>query len=153
MDRVIETAKLLGEVNIKMRNYMRKSMHHKDLPVAQAIVMGQIYHGKGMKISDLGKILGLSNSTVSGIVDRLEKSNSVIRERSREDRRVVYVSITDKFRKDHESFEASFEKAFTKLLGSADGCELESISTGLGSLKKVLDNMEDKGENRNDQNI
>ena len=152
MDKSVETVKLLGDIKRKLGNYMRKRTGHTDLPFAQAIVVVHLYHnGKGMRISELSRTLGLSNSTVSGLVDRLEKSNSVIRERSKKDRRVVYVNITKEFLKKHDSFEASFEKEFIKLLSGVESEEIDKISTGLESLKKVLDKLDLKGEDRNDQ--
>lgn len=44
--------------------------------------------------SALAKLIHLSNSTVVGILDRLEKRELIARERGREDRRLVLVSIT-----------------------------------------------------------
>lgn len=44
--------------------------------------------------SALAKLIHLSNSTVVGILDRLEKRGLIARERGREDRRLVLVSIT-----------------------------------------------------------
>jgi len=44
--------------------------------------------------SALAKLIHLSNSTVVGILDRLEKRGLISRERGREDRRLVLVSIT-----------------------------------------------------------
>jgi len=44
--------------------------------------------------SALAKLIHLSNSTVVGILDRLEKRGLIARERGREDRRLVLVTIT-----------------------------------------------------------
>ena len=52
-----------------------------------------------MKITEFSNQLCLSNSTVSGIIDRLEKQEMVVRERSEEDKRVVYVSISPNLKK------------------------------------------------------
>ncbi len=47
-----------------------------------------------MTLGELSGQLYLHVSTCSGIVDRLEKKNYINRERSKEDRRVVYLRIT-----------------------------------------------------------
>lgn len=153
MNKIAITAKLMGEVNVKIRNHMRKEACHEEFTFAQAVVLNHLSMAKEMRISDLSRMLGLSNSTVSGIIDRLEKNNSVKRTRSIQDRRVVYVRVTNEFLKIHDSFEASFEKAFAKLLSTAREDDLDRINTGFMSLNKVLNNIEEKGENKNDQDI
>lgn len=55
-------------------------------------------HGS-MKLSDISEKLSISNSTISGIVDRLEKQKYVERIRSKEDRRVIYVSPCENSKK------------------------------------------------------
>jgi len=50
----------------------------------------------GISMQQLSQQLYLHISTVSGIVDRLEKRGYVARERTSEDRRVVSIRVTDK---------------------------------------------------------
>ena len=49
-----------------------------------------------VKVSDLANKLYLHPTTVVGIIDRLEKQNLVERRRSKDDRRVVWIELTDK---------------------------------------------------------
>ncbi|MCP6657839.1 MarR family transcriptional regulator, partial [Klebsiella pneumoniae] len=51
-------------------------------------------HGP-IRVSDLARRLYLHNATVVGIIDRLEALGLVQRTRSREDRRVVMVDLTE----------------------------------------------------------
>lgn len=48
-------------------------------------------------IGEISKKLELSYSTISGIIDRLEKANLVIRKRDHNDRRMVWVSLVHDF--------------------------------------------------------
>ncbi|QOS99086.1 MarR family transcriptional regulator [Brevibacterium sp. JNUCC-42] len=48
-------------------------------------------------IGEISKKLELSYSTVSGIIDRLEKANLVVRKRDHNDRRMVWVSLVHDF--------------------------------------------------------
>ncbi|GAG88609.1 unnamed protein product [marine sediment metagenome] len=52
-------------------------------------------HGE-QKVSELSLKMGLSDSTVSGILDRLEQKDIIQRERTKDDRRVVKISLTGK---------------------------------------------------------
>jgi DNA-binding MarR family transcriptional regulator len=49
-----------------------------------------------LSLGELSKKMYLHPSTVSGVVDRLEKKGYVVRNRRREDRRVVKVLLTPK---------------------------------------------------------
>jgi DNA-binding MarR family transcriptional regulator len=147
MDRRSETAKLMGEINMMIRQNMRKKIVHPEYTLTQAMVLDHLYNDREMRIGALGRKLGLSDSTVSGVVDRLEKMNSVSRVRSSDDRRIVLVKITDEFLARHKRFEASFIKEFAGMLGNADADELEKIHNGLDSLKKVLYSTKYRGEN------
>jgi DNA-binding MarR family transcriptional regulator len=49
-----------------------------------------------INVSDLANKLYLHPTTVIGIIDRLEKQDLVTRRRSKDDRRVVWIELTDK---------------------------------------------------------
>jgi DNA-binding MarR family transcriptional regulator len=93
-----------------------------------------------MKITELSGKLTLSNSTISGIVDRLEKQQLVERRRSDEDRRIVYVNVTPKFDEIHKESHKKVEKAIEELLDTVSPEEMEQITTGLNTLKRIINN-------------
>ena len=62
--------------------------------VPQCGVLRVLQHGGSQPIGNLSSRLFLSMSTVSGIVDRLERAGLVARERALSDRRVVQVGLT-----------------------------------------------------------
>ncbi len=49
-----------------------------------------------LSLSELSERIRAQNSTVTGIIDRMEREGLVGRERSKEDRRVVYIRLTAK---------------------------------------------------------
>jgi DNA-binding MarR family transcriptional regulator len=104
----------------------------------QGMVLGVLSKKKKMKITELSNKLCLSNSTVSGIIDRLEKQGMVYRERSEEDKRVVYVSISPDFKDMHEIFRKQFEKNIQDMMSQGSIEELHKIFEGLNALKKLL---------------
>jgi len=84
-----------------LRRIMRAVDIHSRKLSAEFLVTGpqllclQTLHDDGpLTISALAKLVHLSNSTVVGILDRLEFKNWVVRERSTGDRRVVLVNLT-----------------------------------------------------------
>jgi DNA-binding MarR family transcriptional regulator len=49
-----------------------------------------------LSLSELSERIRAQNSTVTGIIDRMERDDLVVRARSTEDRRVVKIKLTDK---------------------------------------------------------
>jgi len=96
-----------------------------------------------MKITELSNHLALSNSTVSGIVDRLEAQEMVVRERSKEDKRVVYVSISPNFEDMHKAFHKQIEKNIQNIMSQGSPEELNKIFEGLDVLKKLLSSQQE----------
>ena len=146
MDKKKQAADLIIETKRKLAHCMGHKMGKRGLTLTQAIIVGHLLHKKQMKISEISEILGLSNSTVSGVVDRLEKAGAVARLRSEEDRRVVYVKIDDRFALEHNGVETTFGKFLEELLSDAAADETEKIIAGLTVLIKYIDNIKETGE-------
>ena len=67
-----------------------------DLTYTQYITMLVLWEHQLISIKSLGKILFLDSGTLTPVVKSLEKKGFVVRERSRDDERVVNVILTDK---------------------------------------------------------
>ncbi len=65
----------------------------------QRSVMQALFHSEGMRLKDLSRQVGLAHSTVSGIVDRLEKRGVVRRLPDSDDRRFSRIAVTDAVRR------------------------------------------------------
>jgi DNA-binding MarR family transcriptional regulator len=52
-----------------------------------------------LSLSELSDRIRAQNSTVTGIIDRMEREDLVVRARSTEDRRVVHIKLTEKGRR------------------------------------------------------
>lgn len=102
------------------------------LTVPQATVLFLLKEKDGRMMSELGQVLGVDNSAMTGLVDRLEKAEFVRREAKREDRRALLIRITpagldeaaraaDVIRGVNEKIKAGFKaaqiEAFKEVLG------------------------------------
>lgn len=133
-----EVVKLFSDVNKILKCSMRKSFEEVSITIPQSLVIGTLIKFGEMKITDLSKKVNLSNSTISGIVDRLEKQQLVVRTRSEEDRRIVYVKVTPRFNEIFKGIYRKAEESFEELLGPGSPEEIEKILEGLNALKKIL---------------
>jgi len=138
IDISMEISKLMHQIHGLLQQSMIKSFKELNLTPPQGMVIRNLGKLGSMKISDISEKLGLSNSTVSGIIDRLEKQNIVQRERSFDDKRVVYVTLTDEFMTMHKSLKKGTESTIQSILTKGTQKDLDKIMEGLNTLKRLL---------------
>lgn len=143
MSKALMVVQLMKDVMAKMKNRIGTHFKEMNLTRPQGMLLGTLAHNGEMKVSDLSESLGLSNSTVSGILDRLENQGLVERIRSKEDRRVVYVKITDEFKKHSKKHFEEVNKVIEQMMDKATPEELDDIFKGMDTLKKVMERQEE----------
>jgi len=143
LDESIEVARLFQEVMHLFKHSMNKLLDETGMSAPQGMVLGLLSKNKKMKITELSHELCLSNSTVSGIIDRLEKQGMVMRERSEKDKRVVYVNISSEFKDMHKIFHNQLVKNIENIMSKGSMEDLHKISEGLEILKKLLSDQQE----------
>ncbi|MDP4094068.1 MAG: MarR family transcriptional regulator [Bacillota bacterium] len=134
----IELARLCKDIMNLVRHKMTKEFIEMGITAPQGMVIGILSKFGKVKVSEISEKLGMTNSTVSGILDRLEKQNIIERIRSEEDKRVVYVNLTEEFNKKHRDFHKKAEDIFSDIVRKGTPEDIERIMTGLSALKKLL---------------
>ena len=88
---------------LALRKIMQQMDYHSrrlnkcyGLTVPQIVCLYEIYENGRMTISALSKKIYLSMSTIVGVIDRLEEKQFVYRTRDIQDRRIIYIDITEK---------------------------------------------------------
>ncbi|KJL34852.1 MULTISPECIES: MarR family winged helix-turn-helix transcriptional regulator [Microbacterium] len=82
-----------AEVAMRRRTREAMSMGENDLLVLRYLLKAQ-QEGRSVSPGELSRYLGTSTAAVTAIIDRLERSNHVRRERHESDRRSIYVVPT-----------------------------------------------------------
>ena len=78
------------------RRVTKEVARRADLTGPQLTVL-KVLEGVGdLSLSALSERIRAQNSTVTGIIDRMEREGLVVRTRSTEDRRVVHIQLTEK---------------------------------------------------------
>lgn len=134
----VEIVSLFFEVFKSFKRTMSRCFMDNGITMPQGMVLGILSHHGEMKISELSKAVHLSNSTVSGIVDRLEKQQLVIRTRSEDDRRIVYVKASPKAEAFHEDHRDIVRKKLEGMLSKTTPEDIEKIYDGLDALKRTM---------------
>jgi DNA-binding MarR family transcriptional regulator len=93
VDAILEAIVYLST---ESRRITKELARRVDLTGPQLTVL-KVLEGLGdLSLSDLSDRIRAQNSTVTGIIDRMEREGLVVRTRSTEDRRVVRIKLTEK---------------------------------------------------------
>jgi len=94
--------------------------------------------GKPMPCLEIADRLVQVVPAITGLIDRLEKQDLVRRDRSAEDRRVIYIALTDKAKKLLSQIDKPDEDLHKQLIGHLTREELRELSRLLVKARESL---------------
>jgi MarR family transcriptional regulator, organic hydroperoxide resistance regulator len=109
-----------------------------DINHAQGRIIFALWKNDQIPINDLSKETALSKSSLTTMLERLEKSGHIIRKQSETDKRITIVCLTSKsssLRSDYQKISADMIELFYKDFTD------DEISQFEVSLKKILKNL------------
>lgn len=121
------------------------SVHSKNIQEAHHITVPQLIglhelHRRGpLSLGALTRLLFLNNSTVTGIVDRLEKRGLVRRVRRSSDRRQIHVEITEAGQAFIRNAPPPVQAHFVERLKAVETDEIEKLLWAIDQLAEMLD--------------
>jgi len=128
MDRQQQVRQLMIELR-RLNRLMRartSTLRHEFTP-AQMTVLHLLAERGAMRASDLAHETGLSASSMTGLLDRLETEQMVERRRGQEDRREVAVRMTERATAMLEEAHAEIEREIEHLFAPLSDEELAAI--------------------------
>jgi len=117
--------------------------HNIDINHAQGRIIFALWKEDQLPIIDLAKETSLSKSTLTTMLERLEKSGHLIRKQSETDKRTTIICLTEKsssLRTDYQRVSSDMTNIFY------EGFTMEEISKFEGSLKKILKNLKQESD-------
>ena len=119
----------------KLRNYLKNELTKEGIRITtpQGGILALLKQNNGRTMTELSQILSIDNSTITGLIDRLEKAGFAKRNSNPNDRRVSQIFITPEgidevtrsfsvFKKVNEELKSGFSSEemdiFKKVLGS-----------------------------------
>ena len=85
----------LGRVVRKVQQYYEARLSPFGITVSQFFVLDALWSSDGITIGELGEKVALDTSTLTGILDRLERNGLAERHQNPVDRRSILVTLTD----------------------------------------------------------
>lgn len=129
----------LQAIRRKLRQRLEAEFARGQLTAPQRMVMGELVRADGLSLKDLSARVSLAHSTVSGIVDRLQKQGLVERAPQTTDRRVTLIRASAAVRRFLKNkMPALTLTPLLKALESASEKELREVQRGLNTLERLL---------------
>jgi DNA-binding MarR family transcriptional regulator len=109
------------------------------MTVPQLVCLRQLAQNDQLTTGQLARRVFLSQATVTGILDRLERKELVNRERSQKDRRRVLISLTQAGERLIEEMPRPLQERFSQSLTSMSGKERVQLDKTLKRLVKMME--------------
>ncbi len=135
-DRVlIALRQIIRSIDIRSKRLVKQF----GLTGPQLLILQEIAGAGEITASELAKAISLSQATVTGILERLEKRNLIARRRSNSDRRRVKVSATATGRRLLEAAPPLMQESFLEQFDRLQNWEQHMILSTLQRLVTMMD--------------
>lgn len=133
----------LRRVMAVFRGRFAATLREHGLTFPQWMVLKALHRTPRLPLRDLASHLDVTPANVTGIVDRLQAAALVAREKSTEDRRVVFVRLTEEGR---SKVKEVIGLAGKSLAGLFEGWSEQELADLRGSLERIRVQPEDTQE-------
>lgn len=107
----------LSRVMRKINRYYESNLLHYGITPSQFYVLSVVWENDGLKFKELAKRLEMDGSTLTSILDRLERQDLVERRDDPEDRRSLLVFLKEKARQNISEITCLAEKMDQEIKG------------------------------------
>ena len=135
VDSIVETIIYLYTESRRLTKGMASQF---GLTGPQLTVIKLLESFQDLSLSSLSERIRAQNSTVTGIIDRMEREGLVRRERSTTDRRVVHIRLSDKGQKLARQIQVEPMEIFRDALGSLTQADLRDLLRIMNKLQRYV---------------
>lgn len=137
---------LSDAVLINLRRIIQSiELHSRDLvkrfglTVPQLMILQEISGAPDISASGLARAVSLSQATVTGILERLEKRGLIARRRSETDRRRIHVKVTETGHTLLDTAPPLMQESFTRQFDTLDSWEQHLILAAVERIALMMD--------------
>jgi DNA-binding MarR family transcriptional regulator len=107
------------------------------------VVLWSLWEREGVRMSDLARAAGLEPSTMTGLLDRMERDGYVVRKADPDDRRALNIHLTEAGREARDTVQRLVQETIALLFDGIDDPEIDATND---VLYRVMDNAREGGE-------
>lgn len=104
----------------------------------ELLILLLLYRRQEVNMTQIAEYIHVPMNTATGIVDRMEKKKMAVRQRSREDKRVVTISLAEAGKEQLGSIIREFARLGEKVTGALTPEELETAGRIMDKVLQVL---------------
>jgi len=122
----------------KLSRYYNQLLSKYDLTVQKALLLLEIPPGSGKNPRSLAKSLDLENSSMTGLLDRIEKQGLIERQRDPNDRRGILIFLTPQGLEARQTIHSLVEELDNKLQSALSAEEVKIFRKVISTINKQL---------------
>lgn len=134
-DVLIAIRKIMQSISMNSRSLVKRV----GLTGPQLVILQAVVHSGEVSVGEVAKAISLSQGTVTGILERMQKRGLVARRRSDTDRRRVLVKATAAGEQLLETAPPLMQEAFVERFSSLEKWEQTMILSALQRLVTIMD--------------
>ncbi|MDD4754115.1 MAG: MarR family transcriptional regulator [Desulfitobacteriaceae bacterium] len=127
---------ILRSIQVSINDHLKANAQNYGLNMTEFIILFELDYHEGISLNELSKMLELSKSSVSRIVDQLVNKGFVLRIIPPENRRMVNLYLNRDYLKSREA--TDFQKELNKLLKDLEPDKARRIVSALRELQQFL---------------
>lgn len=129
----------LRYINWQIKIKGREILKDFKITIPQLTALCYIINTEGIKIGELSMSMNLSSSTVTELVDRMERNQLVIRKRDQDDKRIYRIYVKEKGKIIREEVIKRRVKYVSELFNKTN-IDTFNFSNDLAKLRKAIEN-------------
>lgn len=135
-ENIVEIERHLRKIDYIIRKKGREIITEENITAPQFQALQILINNEEMTIGELSQKMALACSTITDLIDRMEKAELVLRRKSRKDKRVVIVEVLPR---GHEILEKVLKKRRVYLRGKMADYQLEEMELLRGQLATLYE--------------
>ncbi|MBO4750269.1 MAG: MarR family transcriptional regulator [Lachnospiraceae bacterium] len=112
----------------------------------EVLIFWLLYREKEVNMSEIAEYIHVPLNTATGIISRMEKNGLIERTRSKEDKRIVLITFSEKGQAQFQQLVDQLMRYGMKVLGELSPAELKLVEDLMAKVKKVLKEEKTKEE-------
>ncbi len=132
---IISLRKIIRAIDMNSKKLVKRV----GLTGPQLVLLNEIARSGENTAGEIARAVSLSQATVTGILERLEKRGLLVRQRSQRDKRRIMVSITDAGRQILATGPPMMQEAFVERFSNLQEWEQTMILSALQRLVSIMD--------------
>lgn len=124
---VNDDSELVQKMVRTLHLFERAALTRHGFTYSQSYVMVHVYRNKNMTMNQLSAKMNLDTSTITRIVATLQRDQYLYRERNPEDRRVIFIRLTEKGERAAKELILELRGLYQKLLSNLPSGEEKNV--------------------------